>query len=592
MKRLNTFVVILTLILPTLLFSQRQDCEDTRAFLGVHSNEISRTKAELLGFDNPYGSYITSIIGNTAAEVGGLAPFDYIYGINEYRADRNEDLSDMLSHFQSGDEVIIHFYRNGQPMSQLVNLSSRSNSKSRKRSAAEDPHMGISDDDDNDNELGVRVDVSRGSTAETLGLDDGDVITAINGHPIIDWSDVSTAIDAMEVGQTIAVEYERDGDLRNASGPIQSRSATQQVYAEKAISMTRNSGAFLGIYSNTLSREKAKKLGFENQYGSYVSGVIGNTAAERAGIQPFDYIYGIDEYRTGSRQNLGDILHKYDPGETAKVYYVRKSQDRSSNITFGTRSEAVYQELDKCEEPFFGVSGDHTRSWSKGVPVQIVSNSTASSLGMQNRDVIISINDFPIIDWEDISTAIDNMQVGQNIRVSYMRDNKEITGIQAIKSYCETKGLSGIDNLKIGMNKDLSFSGVETVVEEKTFKAVDFSNVSVNVQDMSSEDSQQLRNTKGLNLSSGNTLRVNNLRLSPDPHKGLFQLSFSLPENGLTRIQIFNTSGRTIYDYDLGNYTGNFEDEVDISQNGTTKYFLTVSQDNRVMAKKIVLQKG
>lgn len=590
MKRLNTFVVILTLILPTLLFSQKQDCEDTRAFLGVHSNEISRSKAKLLGFDNPHGSYVTSIIGNTAAEVGGLAPFDYIYGINEYRADSNEDLSDMLSHFQSSDEVIIHFYRNGQPMSQLVNLSSRSNSKSKKRTAEEDPHMGISDDDDDDDELGVRVDVSRGSTAEALGLDDGDIITAINGQTMIDWSDISTAIDAMDVGQTIAVEYEREGDMRKASAPIQSRSEAQQQYRERTVIGTRNAGAFLGIYSNTLSREKAKKLGFENQYGSYVSGVIGNTGAERAGIQPFDYIYGIDEYRTGSRQNLGDILHKYDPGETAKVYYVRKSQDRSSNITFGSRSEAVYQELDKCEEPFFGVSGDHSRSWSKGVPVQVVDNSTASSLGMQDRDVIISINDFPIIDWDDISVAIDNMKVGQNIKVRYMRNSREITGIQAIKSYCETKGLSGIDNM--GIKEELSLSGVERVVKGKAFNPVNFTNVKVNVQEMSREDSNQLRNTKGFNLSSSNTLRVNNLQLYPDPQKGLFHLSFSLPENGSTRIQIFNTTGRTIYDYDLGNYTGNFEDEVDISQNGNTNYFLTVSQNNKVMAKKIVLEKS
>lgn len=590
MKRLNTFVFILTLILPTLLFSQKQDCEDTRAFLGVYSNEISRSKAKLLGFDNPHGSYVTSIIGNTAAEVGGLAPFDYIYGINEYRVDSNEDLSDMLSHFQSSDEVIVHFYRNGQPMSQLVNLSSRSNSTSKKRTAEEDPHMGISDDDDDDDELGVRIDVSRGSTAEALGLDDRDIITAINGHPMIDWSDISTAIDAMEVGQTISVEYERDGDMRQASAPIQSRAKAQQQYKNKTVIGSKNAGAFLGIYSNALSREKAKKLGFENQYGSYVSGVIGNTGAERAGIQPFDYIYGIDEYRTGSRQDLGDILHKYDPGETAKVYYVRKSQDRSSNITFGSRSEAVYKELDKCEEPFFGVSGDHSRSWSKGVPVQVIANSTASSLGMQSRDVIISINDFPIIDWDDISVAIDNMTVGQNIRIRYMRDSREITGIQAIKSYCETKGLTSIGNMEIKRN--LSLSGVERVVEGRAFKAVDFTNVKVNVQEMSREDSNQLRNTKGFNLSSSNTLRVNNLQLYPDPQKGLFHLSFSLPENGSTRIQIFNTTGRTIYDYDLGNYTGSFEDEVDISQNGNTNYFLTVSQNNKVMAKKIVLEKG
>ncbi|MEM1220930.1 MAG: hypothetical protein AAGH79_18560, partial [Bacteroidota bacterium] len=46
--------------------------------------------------------------------------------------------------------------------------------------------------------------------------------------------------------------------------------------------------AFLGVRSDDISREKAKKLGFSNYYGDYVTKVIKNTAAEKAGIQPND----------------------------------------------------------------------------------------------------------------------------------------------------------------------------------------------------------------------------------------------------------------------------------------------------------------
>ena len=575
--------------MPTQIIAQESSCMDTRAFLGVHSNEISSDKAEILGFENPYGSYITKVIGNTAAETGGLEPFDFIYGIDDLRASRYEDLSDMLSAYQAGDEVVVHFYRGGQEKSQLITLGSRTDANYTNRNSDEDPHLGISDMQINPRQLGVKVDVSRSSTAEEMGLEDGDVITAINGHSIVDWEDISTAIDAMSIGQTIEVEFERDGDMRTASAPIQSRATSQQQYKER-VKRERNSGAFLGIYSNTLSREKAKKLGLDNYYGSYVTGVIGNTAAERASIEPFDYIYGIDEYRTGARQNLGTILSKYEPGDRARVYYIRKGSDRSTNVTFGSRSEAVYKEVDKCDEPFFGVSGDHSRSWNKGVPVQVISKSTAESLGMEDRDVILTINDYTIIDWDDISTAIDNMSVGENIKVTYMRDNREITGIQAIKSYCETKGLSGIDQFNFG-DREIVVSGVERRNSDRSFKAVDFTNVVVNVQEISQEESSKLRSIGGVRLGN-NTLQVNNLELAPNPQKGLFRLRFNLPSSGSTRVQIFNDTGRNIYDYDLGNYSGSFEDEVDISQNGNADYFITVSQNNRVMAKKIVLRKS
>jgi len=590
MKRLYTFLVLITLALPTQIFAQESNCIDTRAFLGVHSEEISYEKAEILGFENPHGSYITKVIGNTGAELGGLEPFDFIYGIDDLRASRFEDLSDMLRNYEAGDEVVVHFYREGQEKSQLITLGSRTDAQYRSINSDEDPHLGISDMEVKPKLLGVKVDVSRGSTAEEMGLEDGDVITAINGHSIVDWTDISTAIDNMKVGQSIEVEFERDGDMRTASAPIQSRAKSVAQYKER-VRVDRNSGAFLGIYSNTLSREKAKKLGLENYYGSYVSGVIGNTAAERAGIEPFDYIYGIDEYRTGSRQNLGSILQKYEPGDRARIYYIRKSEDRSANVTFGSRSEAVYKEVDKCDEPFFGVSGDHSRSWNKGVPVQVIAKSTAESLGMEDRDVILTINGYPIIDWDDISVAIDNMKIGENIRVTYMRDSRELTGIQPIKSYCETKGgLSDINKYNFG-EREIVVTGIERDTKDRSFKAVDFANVRVNVQDVSQEESSRLRNMGNVRISNNN-LRVNNLELSPNPHKGLFMLSFSLPGRGSTRVQIFNSAGRNIYDYDLGNYSGQFEDEVDISQNGNANYFLTVSQNNQMLTKKIVLQKS
>ncbi|MEZ5043851.1 MAG: PDZ domain-containing protein [Saprospiraceae bacterium] len=592
MNRLNSVLFLLLLHLPFIIYSQQTDCEDTRAFLGVNSENISKKKAKLLGFENPYGNYITSIIDHTAAAAAGLLPFDYIYGIDNYTADSNEDLTSMLSHYKSGDEVILHFKRGSQSMSQLVTIGNRSNKRQSPRGSEQDPQLGISEMEENQDEIGVAVSVSNQSTAAEIGLIDGDLITAINGHPIIDWSDVTTAINAMEVGQTIDVEYEREGKLLRGSGPIKSRAETKQIQTTNRTYTSQNAGAFLGIYSNTLSPEKAKKLGFENQYGSYVSQVIGNTAAERAGIQPFDYIYGVEEYRTGSRQSLSHILQKYEPGDNATIYYIRKSKERTSNVTFGSRSEAVYQEVDKCEEPFFGVSGDHTKRWDQGVPVNIISNSTAASLGMQDGDVILTINEYPIIDWEDISVAVDNLKVGQNIKVTYLRNNREATGIQAIKSYCETKGLSGINDFKYEFNKDLAFPGLEKNTEDRTFKAVDFSNVKVAIQDMNQEETTQLRNNHGIILNKSDILSVNNLKLSAKPEKGLFKLSFYLPESGSTRIQIFNTAGRTIYDYDLGNYSGNFEDEVDISQNGASSYFLTVSQNNKTLARKVVLQKN
>jgi hypothetical protein len=80
------------------------------------------------------------------------------------------------------------------------------------------------------------------------------------------------------------------------------------------------------------------------------------------------------------------------------------------------------------------------------------------------------------------------------------------------------------------------------------------------------------------------------INLYPNPSKGMFKLQFDLPEKGQTEIKVFNAAGRIIYEYELGNFTGEFSDEVDISQNGTGTYFLQIRQGEKYASKKIILQ--
>jgi hypothetical protein len=44
-----------------------------------------------------------------------------------------------------------------------------------------------------------------------------------------------------------------------------------------------------------------------------------------------------------------------------------------------------------------------------------------------------------------------------------------------------------------------------------------------------------------------------------------------------------------IYEYDLGDFSGPFEDQVDIAQNGPGTYFLEVRQGDKSATKKLLL---
>jgi S1-C subfamily serine protease len=566
------------------------DDDDDKAFLGVQSDQISDVKAEILGFKNPYGSYVTKVLANTAAERAGVQPFDYIYGINEYRADDDMGLTAMIRKFSANDNVTLHLVRKGKRMELPITFGTKASYSSTTSKGAQ-PFFGINrHSQNNDDKLGVRIYPVANSTAFDLGLRSGDVILSLNDYPMVDWNDISTAIDNMVVGKEIVVEYEREGTTRRASAPIRSYAATKE-------SKKKVERAFLGIYSDGISATKANKMGIDNRYGSYVSSVIGNTAAEAAGIQPMDYIYGIDEYEVNKDRSLTSILRKYYAGEQVTLKLIRQGRQMSVPVTFKSREEAVYRKKTDCEDPFLGIRQNTESPGEKGVRVNIVKSSTAEALGMEDGDVVTSINDYKMYDWTDIGIAIDNMTVGEPILVSWRRNGQAMRGEAPIKSQCDTDkdqswNFDWLDNMDFdfgwGDDDDEEDQARDTRRMERTR---DIGDLKVEMANLSQSEADNMRRNYGIDMPTANDLRISALKLTPNPGAGMFDLEFGLPEEGETTVRIFNNAGRIIYNYELGNYQGDFQDEVDISQNGTGTYYLEIRQNAKTMTQKIILSK-
>lgn len=567
-----------------------QKSSDQKAFLGIESDYLSDEKMEVLGFDNHYGSYITKVLGNTAAERAKLQVFDYVIGVDDHRTKEGQRLTRILSNYKSGDQGKVYFIRNGQEKSASVTFGHSSEADRSNKYSNGKPFLGINSRSDNsEEELGVKVNVVNNSTAESIGLENGDKILSINGHKMVDWDDITTVLGAMQVGETIKVEYERSGKKMNGSAPIKSHSDTY-VY-RKAPEVKRSYGrAYLGIYSNSISDEKAAKLGFDNRYGSYVSQVINNSSAQKAGVEPFDYIYGIDEYRVGKDQSLTAILSKYEPGDKATLHFIRKGKRQTLPVSLGNRSSGNNSNKSHCEEAFFGIRNSHSSSSDKGIPVDIVRNSTAAAIGMKDKDIITHINGVMIIDWDDISTVIDNMTVGDPITVDYIRNGQKDSGTDKIKSRCDTEQ----NNTRVQPNFNFKYLEDDEDEDEDDgeISDMDLSNIKVSLRGVSSKEANELKRVHNIDLPINNNLIVEELHLKPNPNKGTFRLQFELPSRGSTAVKIYNAAGRLIYNYDLGTFSGQFSDQVDVSQNGTGRYFLNIQQEAKNYTQKIVLEKS
>jgi S1-C subfamily serine protease len=618
MKRIATkffCFFLLSLSLSATALGFENTLTPTRAYLGVHLEEISKQKAALLGADNPYGSYITRVLPGSAAEKAGLKALDYVVGVDQHKVDDDTELSDILDIYDAGTEATLHIYRQGKPMDVKITFGEKANEKEESDAR---PFLGLSpaDDEEEDEDeatVGVAVEVTNESAAAEMGLQDGDVITAMNGYTMIDWTDISAMIRSMEPGDEVKLTLRRNGETLNKMGKMGKKQNDSYTVINGnnngnnfGISWSSSGnngnwakaevmdGAFLGVNLGSMNKEKAKKLGFSNLYGAYVSSVIPNSAAAKAGLQAFDYIYGIDEYRVGEGQSLSFILRKFSAGQKANVYFIRKNQERNVSVTLGSHDDDDEDTdwRDECEKPFLGVRQSHETYNEKGVLVDIVDGSTAKEMGMKEGDVVVAINSNPIIDWSDISMALGLVKAGSTVSVDYLRDGKKVSASKAIKSLCDArKSTSYYYNSDDKDNGNWVFKGLSRGEGSASAQStrVNPANVKASMQDMDKADADKLKSL-GVNMPVINNLRLEKINLYPNPSKGMFKLQFDLPEKGQTEVKVFNAAGRTIYEYELGNFSGDFSDEVDISQNGTGTYFLQIRQGDKYASKKIILQ--
>lgn len=354
--------------------------------------------------------------------------------------------------------------------------------------------------------------------------------------------------------------------------------------------------AFLGIHSNSVSTKKAKKLNFEQPYGAYVTNVIGNTAAEKAGFQVFDYIYQVDDYVLDDHYDLHDILDNYQAGDRATVYYLRQGEKLSEEVVFGKKSEAKYRERERDEDPFLGIQQNHNKpSDVKGVSVDIVDNSTAKAMGLKDDDIITRINGYSMIDWHDVGAAIDDLEVGDPISVTYRRGNKTTTVTNPIQSLAATKGESNHGSSNYSYSYDSGRSNYETKQADEPAESIakaDMEDMEVEMEDMPEEDAERMKEELGVDMPIVQNLRIEQLNIFPNPSSGRFNLTFDLPNEGETNIRIFSGSGRLVYDYALGNFSGAFQDQLNLGDQPAGTYFVMIQQGTFSVSKKVIVSRN
>jgi serine protease Do len=196
----------------------------TRGYLGVGLEPMTDELAKHFKWNDPTrGILIAEVQPRTPAAAAGLQDGDIIVKLNGEAVTEVNQFRNAIALTAPGSKVTLEIVRQGQTLTMAVRLAELPTSRERPAQKQELPpaaEMGF-EVDDLTPDLHRRLDLPPGargalvtgvapeSTAEAAGLAEGDLIVAVNHHPVARAADFEQAIQRVKRGDSVLLRVQR-----------------------------------------------------------------------------------------------------------------------------------------------------------------------------------------------------------------------------------------------------------------------------------------------------------------------------------------------------------------------------------------------
>lgn len=120
--------------------------------------------------------------------------------------------------------------------------------------------------------------------------------------------------------------------------------------AQSIISGEEPTRAYLGVTMTTINSTAAQMYGFPTDSGAYISSVVADSPAAKAGLQTGDIIIGFDGQTVSSASDVMLDVRTKSPGDTATITYLRNDQEQTAEVTLGQSLESKSSKNDSGQK--------------------------------------------------------------------------------------------------------------------------------------------------------------------------------------------------------------------------------------------------
>ena len=177
--------------------------------------------------------------------------------------------------------------------------------------------------------------------------------------------------------------------------------------------------AILGVNGVELNSELADKLNTENTNGFYISNVIKNSGAQKAGLKTNDVIVKLDNVKIASFADLSGFISAKRPNDVINVSILRNGKLQDVNVTL------IKQEIAKVSALGFdleNLSKEELKNLniSNGVRITDITNKELLYYGVKKGYVITSINNNKVYSIDDVNNMIAKKSSDEVLRLEMM----------------------------------------------------------------------------------------------------------------------------------------------------------------------------
>ena len=218
--------------------------------------------------------------------------------------------------------------------------------------------------------------------------------------------------------------------------------------------------------------------------------------------------------------------------------------------------------------------------------VDFIENGAAKSAGILINDLIVKVDKVEVGDIQSLMDALSYKKAGDVVKLKIERAGKS----KKIKVTLKASENGSTSNNYRTEHKVLMIKGGdinECAPEEEMAKKEALTKEEIEL--VEERIIKETGHEQVQVFSGSNTLQIDELDLFPNPTDGSIRVRFQIENNEETKVQVIDIAGRAIYENNLVDFSGTFDEEIDLSGKGMGTLVLVITQGNKAFTEKIVL---